>query len=448
MVPAKSGLTRPGPDDSYFLPQTRPDAVSVDHEGLDAVGCDKLEAVLQNSNRNMRTRRTALMVAANCALLLAGCGGRAYLYDPVDTDGLRQRAETQADGPIVVSAAVPGREETRAIFGIDLYDQGIQPVWLQIENTGSPLARYAPVSTDHFYFSPLEVAYKNRRGYSDAARDRMNERFSELSMPRYVYPGQSRQGFVFTHADPGAKGFNVDVFSFGASRHFTFLLRVPGFVPDYARLDINEIYAAGDIAKHSLDDLPAALRDLPCCSTDARGQESGEPINIVLVGKGEELLRGLLRSGWRETSVKEAAGLPQEYLYGRPQDAIFRHLTVDGSSFYELRFWLAPIESDGERIWVGQAKHYYRWLGITLLDADVDNARNFAIQKVLYGQALKATAWLAGQEVVTAGTFWNSLIASSYFTDGYRAVLWLSGAPHSALDVDVLNWDLPPRWTE
>lgn len=396
----------------------------------------------------MKARSTALLIVANCAILLAGCGGRAYVHGEVDVDGLRQRAEIQTDGPLVVSAAVPGRDETRAIFGIDLYDQGIQPVWLQIENTGSVLARYAPVSTDRFYYSPLEVAYKNRRGYSDAARDRMNERFIDLSMPRYVYPGQSRQGFVFTHVDPGAKGFNVDVFSSGVSRYFTFLLRVPGFVPDYARLDIDEIYAPDEIAHYSRNDLAAALRNVSCCSTDVRGQELGEPINIVLVGRGEELLRGLLRSGWQETSVQEAAGLPQEYLYGRPQDAIFQYLTIDGNSFYELRFWLAPIESDGERIWVGQAKHYYRWLGITLLDADVDNARNFAIQKIMYGQALKATAWLAGQEVVTAGTFWSSLITRSYFTDGYRAVLWLSGTPHSALDIDILNWDPPPRWAK
>jgi hypothetical protein len=396
----------------------------------------------------MRAQSRASLIIVVSTMLLAGCGGRAYLYEAVDAEGLRQRAETQAEGSLTVSATVPGREETRAIFGIDLYSQGIQPVWIEVENSGTTLARYAPVSTDHFYFSPLEVAYKNRRGYSDESRQRMNERFNSLAMPRYVHPGQTRQGFVFTHLDAGAKGFNVDLFGPGQSYHFTFLLRVPGFVPDYARLDIDAIYGADEISHYSLDHLSDALRSVPCCSSDEQDQAAGEPINIVLIGPDGDLLRGLLRSGWRETSVEEAAGLPQEYLYGRPQDSIFQYLTVDGSSFYELRFWLAPIESDGQHVWVGQAKHYYRWLGISLLDADVDNARNFAIQKFMYGQSLKSLAWLTGQEVVTAGTFWSSLITRTYFTDGYRAVLWLSGTPYSALDINLLNWDLPPRWRE
>jgi len=396
----------------------------------------------------MAERYSAFLVLITCMTLLAGCGGRAYVHEAVDVDSLRQRAETQSEGPLVVAATVPGREETEAIFGIDLYDQGIQPVWLEVANSGNTLARYAPVSTDHYYFSPLEVAYRNRRGYSDAARQLMDERFNSLAMPRYVYPGQVQQGFVLTHLDPGAKGFNVDLFSPGQSYHFTFLLRVPGFVPDYARLDLGAIYSNAEVSRLSRDELPISLRDIPCCSSDARNAESGEPINIVLVGQDGDLLRGLLRSGWQETSVEEAAGGSQEYLWGRPQDSIFQYVTLDGNSLYELRFWLAPIETGEDHVWVGQARHFYRWFGFPLLDGDVDNARNFAIQKFLYGQSLKTIGWLAGHEVVSARTFWDTLIARSYFTDGYRAVLWLSGTPYSALKVDMLPWDPPPRWTE
>jgi hypothetical protein len=381
------------------------------------------------------------------ALALAGCGGKAYVYEPVDTGRFLSATEQEAEGPVRVSTSIPGREETERIFGIDLYDQGIQPVWLQIENTGDSLARYAPVSTDPEYFAPLEVAYINRRGYSEEARKAMDERFHTLAMPRYIDPGETRSGFVFTHADPGAKGFNVDVFSGGESYNFTFLMRVPGFEPDYAKLNLSEMYVEDEVPVYESDALQEAIRSLPCCSGDKLGEESGEPINLVLVGEGEELLRGLLRSGWRETSVEEAAALQPQYLYGREQDAIFRYATVGGDGFYELRFWKAPFRSDTDEVYVGQARHFFRWIGsITRLDADVDNARNFAAQKFLYGQTLKRTAWIAGKEVVPVSSFWNTLIEVPYFTDGYRIVAWLSAEPVSLLDIDVRIWDDPPRW--
>jgi hypothetical protein len=383
------------------------------------------------------------------ALALAGCGGRAYVYEQVDTGRFLSTTEQEAEGPVRVSTAVPGREETERIFGIDLYDQGIQPVWLQIENTGDSLARYAPVSTDPEYFAPLEVAYINRRGYSEEARRAMDERFHTLAMPRYIDPGETRSGFVFTHADPGAKGFNVDVFSGGESYNFTFLMRVPGFEPDYAKLNLSEMYTGDEVPNYESDALQEAIRSLPCCSGDKLGEESGEPINLVLVGEGEELLRALLRSGWRETSVEDAAALQPQYLYGREQDAIFRYETVGGDGFYELRFWKAPFRSGADDVYVGQARHFFRWIGsVTRLDADVDNARNFAIQKFLYGQAITATAWIVGKEVVPVTSFWDTLARAPYFTDGYRMVMWLSADPVSMFEIDVKSWDTPPRWLQ
>ncbi len=390
-----------------------------------------------------------VLVVLLLATGLGGCGGRAYLYDPVDSGTFLSRAERESEGPIHVATAVPGREETERIFGIDLYDQGIQPVWLQVENRGEALARYAPVSTDPEYFAPLEVAYMNRRGYSDAARKSMDERFHNLAMPRYIDPGETRSGFVFTHADFGAKGFNVDVFSDGESYNFTFLMRVPGFEPDYARLNLREMHADDSTPDHEGVALRQAISNLPCCGSDRDGEATGEPVNLVLVGEGEELLRALLRSGWRETSVEEAEGLPPQFLYGREQDAIFRYETVGGDGFYELRFWKAPFRSAGDDVYVGQARHFYRWIGNrTRFDADVDNARNFAAQKFLYGQAITGSAWIVGKEVVPAASFWDQLVNTPYFTDGYRIVLWLSADPASMFDIDVKDWDTPPKWMQ
>ena len=382
-----------------------------------------------------------------CALLLASCGGRAYVYEESDLANLRARSQSQTEDTVQVSAAVPGREETAAIFGVQLYDKGVQPVWLEVHNNGPEQIRYAPVSTDRFYFSPLEVAWSNRRSFSHTGRAEMNRRFDELAMPRYVDPGETRSGFVLTHADHGAKGFNVELFGPDESYSFTFLLRVPGFVPDYANVDFDSIYAADQVAVHTGDDLRQAITDLPCCSTDESGAKTGDPINVVFIGDGEELMYAMLRGNWTETSAAEAARRNQQYLFGRQQDAIFRYRKTLDDSFYELRAWLAPFMAGDERVWVCQVNHVFRSaLAVTRFDPDVDNARNFTLQNHLYAQSLEKFAWLSGREVIPVDSFWANLLRPAYFSDGYRVVLWSSAEPYSILDATLLDWDDPPGW--
>jgi hypothetical protein len=408
---------------------------------------DRLELLLdvRHKKQMQRVAPTTLILITICAAFLAGCGGRAYVLDPADLSALYERAEARTDGPIRVSAAVPGRKETEAIFGIDLYDQGIQPVWLEIQNSGTEQVRYAMVSTDPVYFSPLEVAYKNRGGYSDEARAEMERHFNDLAMPRYVDPGETRSGFVFTHADAGAKGFNVDVFSSGDSFYFHYLLRVPGFVPDYANVDFDSIYAENEITVYDMDALYDALNQLPCCSSDSDGDETGEAINIVLIGAGKDLLRALLRSAWIETSGSESRDKEESFLFGRKQDAIFRYASSTDDSFYEMRLWLAPMMSEDDRIWVGQVRHFFSTgRSLNRFDPDVDNARNAAFQHFLYGQTIEQSGWIAGEEIMPVESFWENLIRPSFFSDGHRIVLWLSGEPVSVLDAIALDWDAPP----
>ena len=190
----------------------------------------------------MRQHPASILFCALLLVSLAGCGGRAYVYDNAPLDALSAAAETKADDDVTVRASVPGREDTEALFGVDLYAQGIQPVWLEITNGLEGNARYAPVSTDGNYFSPLEVAWKFRGGYSDDAEFELQKRLYLAAMPRYIPPGETRSGFVYTHLDNGAKGFNVDVHSLGSAHLFTFLLRVPGFTPDYANIDFEAMY--------------------------------------------------------------------------------------------------------------------------------------------------------------------------------------------------------------
>ncbi len=390
---------------------------------------------------HLRICLTLLNVSALCA----GCGGHAYVYEPVASTQIQDRAESQSDETVRVSAAVPGRDEADAIFGIALYDQGIQPVWLEIENKGPEQVRYSLVSTDRDYFSPLEVAYTNRSKFSDEARVEMERRLYRLAMPRYIDPGETRSGFVFTHADNGAKGFNVDVFSPGDSFYFTFLLRVPGFVPDYANIDFESIYSSDELTVVGEDDLHEVIRNLPCCSADAEDDEADAAINLILIGAGKDLLRALLRSRWIETSAAEAAEGEPSSLFGRPQDAIFRHESTVDESSYEMRLWLTPVVSGEDRVWAVQVKHFYgRRASFSQFDPDVDHARNFAFQSFVYGQTVEKVGWVAGTKVYPVNTFWDDLIRPAFFTDGHRSVLWLSGEPFAVSDATALDWDDPP----
>jgi hypothetical protein len=377
--------------------------------------------------------------------LCAGCGGRAYVYEPVASIAIQDRAESQLDETVRVSAAVPGREETEAVFGVALYDQGIQPVWLEIENQGPEQVRYALVSTDSDYFSPLEVAYTNRNGFSDEAQVEIERRFLRLAMPRYIDPGETRSGFVFTHADNGAKGFNVDLFSSGGSFHFTFILRVPGFEPDYANIDFESIYSADQITDVDEDHLQEAIRNLPCCSTEADDDEAAGAINMVLIGAGYDLLRALLRSRWIETSTAEATSTESGFLFGRRQDAFFRHESKVDDSSYEIRLWLAPVLSGEDRVWAVQVKHFFgQRASFSKIDPDVDHARNFALQSFIYGQTVEKLGWVAGTNIYPVNTFWDNLIRPAFFTDGHRVVLWLSGEPIVVADAIPMDWDGPP----
>ena len=379
--------------------------------------------------------------------MLVACAGRPYVHESPDSADIRARADSQTERLIRVSASVPGREETEAIFGIDLYDQGIQPVWLEIQNNSESAARYAPVSTDRFYFSPHEVAYKNRGGYSDEARVEMEKYFDSVTMPRFIHAGQTRSGYVFTHVDWGAKGFNVDVFNSGSAHHFSFLIRVPGFVPDYANIDFDKIYSEEDVASYNGDQIYEALKRLPCCSAHADGELDDDALNIVFIGAGKDLLVGLLRSNWLETAAGEAANDEVDYLFDRPQDAIFRYESAVDSSIYELRLWLAPMLVDGEQVWIAQVRHYYKVGGFTVADPDIDNARDFTLQNVIYGQSLSKLGWLSGSEVVPVDTFWQSLVRPPYFTDGHRIVLWLEAEPVSMREIEAEDWDSPPGYS-
>ena len=250
------------------------------------------------------------MVLVVCTWLLGACATKTWQHDANGTLLSKSRAQTQVENDLRVTAAVPGEAETETIFGLPLYKRGIQPVWLEIENRSAFPIRYAPVGTDRNYFSPLEVSYVHRSGYSNEAREQMDRYFYGIAMPRLIPPGETHSGFVFTHARPGTKGFNVDLFGPDPEQeyNFVFFIDVPGFTPDHASVDFDAMYTAHEIRSLDSAGLRKELAALPCCSSsDSSNSEDGDPVNVVLIGESNDVLYALLRADWLETASNSDA---------------------------------------------------------------------------------------------------------------------------------------------
>lgn len=382
------------------------------------------------------------------AALLSACATAPYQPADVDTIAFRDRAQTQSEGPVTVVAAVPDPDETRALFDLPLYDSGIQPVWLEVRNGTDSQIRYAPVGTDPDYFAPQEVAYVHRGAFSKEGKKAMNYYFYEMAMPRRVPAGETRSGFVFTHAYPGTKAFNIDLF--GPSRDndlsFTFFINVPGFAPDHSDAYFEGLYSSEQFRDLTMDEFRSEIAALDCDTCDASGQAGGAPINAVVVGEAEEVLQALIRARWVETPRSDAElAADSDYFYDRPADVVFRKHQSDTGERNELRFWLSPMRVEGAPVWLTQATHHIgQGKGRSELDPDLDDAATFFVQDIWYGQGLARYGWVQGQGSVPFESPRQTSTGATYFTSGNVAVMWLSGDAVSMLEADALDWDPGP----
>ena len=389
-------------------------------------------------------------------LTLGACGAAPYRYQPLDAFDVVSRAVTQQQGRFRVRASVPSEPEAEAMFGIPMYDRGIQPVWIEVTNTGDRRGRMALVSIDAEYFAPLEVAYMHKSRFSKQGWQDMERYLYANALPRHVKPGQTVSGFVFTHASTGTKAFNLDIFYAGeppAFEQFTFFIEVPGFRPDHREIDFRSLYKAAEVQNVSTDGLRALLAQIPCCTSNHDGSAHGRPVPIFLVADGRDLLRALLRAGWQESSYERDENYlaSADYLFGRPPDAIFRKGRDRSTERAELSLWLAPIVADDAPLWVGQFKHAIgrryaigeRFLGVTL-DPDTSDGRNYFLQDLWYAQSLKHWAWSESGHDVPPETPAFDFHGNPWFSDdAYRIVIWVSGEPVALTEATPIIWDRP-----
>ena len=118
-------------------------------------------------------------------------------------------------------------------------------------------------------------------------------------MPEVIPQKQAASGFVFTHREGGLKLFEVGFETDRQMLRFRFVLPVGGSSYAIEKVDFGSIYPLGTVEAVDLGTLREKLTQLRCCTTNKKGNVNGDPLNIVVVGRGIDALFAFIERGWR-----------------------------------------------------------------------------------------------------------------------------------------------------
>jgi hypothetical protein len=413
--------------------------------------------------------RWPLIAVASLSLLPAfspssGAGAETEL---AAEQAFMSRAEVSQQGKVTVRAAALTDDESERYFGASLADHGIQVVWLSVDNGSDLPLQFLPIVTDPNYFSPAEVGQLLRAWWRGRGNASIAAVAARASMPEVIPQKQIVAGFVFTHREGGLKLLEV---GFEAGREellFKFVLRVGRISYAIERVDFDKIYPPGMVEGVDLATLREKLAQLPCCTTNAAGNRDGDPLNIVVVGRGIDALFSFVGRGWRLDEPFDIhsiyrtvraflfgseylnAPVSPLYVFGRQQDVALQKARNTVSLRNHLRLWLAPFTIDGLQVWVGQIS---RDIGIKLttqvwymtthrISPDVDQDRFYLEQDLIMSGAVSRFGFVRGVGVSSMPDARVNLTNDPYVTDGLRLVLFLN-TPRRAFDqIEFLDWE-------
>jgi hypothetical protein len=398
---------------------------------------------------------------------LVGCGSAPIVDSVFQQQGdFLQRKQTQEGVDIRVSAAVPSAKETRELFGKNLYRRGIQPVWLKIENQKDSAITFLPVGLDPQYFTPLEVA--NVDAKKDVPTTNLvDEFFLSQSISLVILPGKELSGFIFTKLDEGTKAFNVDIASDDNFETFTFFIPVPGLNIDHYAIDWNALLGEGERVDVDDEQMIEAIEAFECCVTNKKGTNTGDPLNLVIIGEPVDVYTSFIRAGWDETEAINKSSMWKTvksffsgaeyryspisnlYVFGRPQDVAFQKARDNIHERNHLRLWMTQARYHNIPVWIGQIS---RDIGVRFttktitthkIDPNVDETREFLLEDLAYSQTLKMFGYVKGVGKVPMDQPQANLTGDPWFSDGYRLVLWLTSTPSPLDELKALPWRNP-----
>jgi len=383
-----------------------------------------------------------------CLLLAAGC--QTFRPQPLDAVAFRERIETQERNGLRVSTAVLSRDETKQVFGLDLYAEQIQPVWLRLQNRTDDPYWLMLNGLDPRYFSPREAAYKSHFALRPLTNRRIDAHFEHLGIIPALPPRGETSGFAFTNVKLGTKEVRARLITEGHAEDFAFYISVPGFHADYASKDWDALRESVEPVDLETDaELFEVLQSLPCCTTRENGSGSGDPLNLVIISPPGGL-RAFARAGWDETELLTLASAwrtfraffggeyrysPMSALYfdGRPQDMGLQKARDTIHERNHLRLWATKWRYHGEIVWVGTITRdigvYFTtraWnLTTHAIDPDVDEARHYLIEDLVMAESVRSLALVDGVGAADQSDPHRNLMLAPYWTDGRRALIRL-----------------------
>lgn len=409
------------------------------------------------------------LAAIAFACTLAACVAPS---STTSTLGYKERAVTRSEDLLRVSAAALSWDESTAVYGVALASEGVQPVWIEVENKSDHSYYLLSPGVDPNFFPASEVAEAFVQANARGVPAELDRRFRELAFRNPVLPGRTTSGFVLTHLQEGVKFVQVDLVASQRAATFSLFVPVPGFQADYKTSEVfmRDMYPREAVTNYTDDNaFRAAIEALPCCATNEDGTKNGDPINLVIVGGLDDAFPALVRRGWTPTETKWSgaimklitAALAGEryvnapvsnlYLFGRPQDLALQKARDTIHERNHLRLWLSPMRYDDKPVWVGQIS---RDIGVRLtihsptltthkIDPDVDEARSALSEDMAYSQSLKKLGLVKGSDAAPQGAPRKNLTLDPYYTDGYRVVLLFDRKPTSLSEISFFPWHNP-----
>jgi hypothetical protein len=409
----------------------------------------------------------ALIVSA--VMLLVGCTSTrnsADLAGPPIPFQLSRTQEQTREG-VTVQLSIPTEEDVAARFGVGFAEHGIQPIWMRIVNDGDADLWLLPIAIDPDYYSADEAALVAGARLPDELGAALRDRLRAAALPLFHAAGTTTEGYVFASYMRGGRFVDVQLTGRRRKTRLRFAVLLPTESFDYERSLLRTLYAqVNQLPDLTATELRQALRSLPCCTSDADGKREGDPLNVVLVGRGETVMAALAGSGWSFTeaitvdSVRRMVGaaiaeksmltapVSSLYAFDRKHDIALQRGRSTISQRNHMRLWLAPFRCEGRPVWIGQVS---RDIGVKMtsksptftthvIDPVVDEAREYLLHSLLYTETVERFAFVRGVGAATRENPRVNLTGDPYFTDGTRLVVWLSRDPVASESAVNLGW--------
>ena len=421
--------------------------------------------------KNSRTRKilVAAILVISLAAILAVVNSFGFSPDPSDTSTFMVRAQQKSASGIKVDASALGESESRRFFGENLARRNIQPVWLSIENQTDDQLAFIPVATDPDYYSPYEVAYRFRGLMSFAANRARNEFFLSHQIASVLPAHSKTTGFVYGVLDAGIKYAHIVIAGPKRVEIFDFALPVPG--PKFVGTDIgaDTIYPGKKIKDLDLESLRTTIAKQACCTTNADGTRNGDPLNLVIVESQQSPIVPFISRGWHLARQLDFASdietarafifrdefltspVSPLYVFNRKEDFVLQKARSTINERVHARFWLTPYTFEGRRVWIGQVS---RDIGVRLtsqtwnltthkIAPDVDFDRDYMLQDILLSGFVEQYGYVDGVGAAPASAPRTNLTGDPYYTDGLRAVIFLSNQTTPLRNIERLPWNVP-----